>query len=99
MMVEEIKEIKAGTWKPSNMRGDLGSGNAVLDPFGAAVPEDVRKQVLQLKADIIAGKKSIWEGPITKQDGTVVVPAGKKLAMEQVETMDYLVKGVVGATK
>jgi basic membrane protein A and related proteins len=99
MMVEEIKEIKAGTWKPSNMRGDLGSGNAVLDPFGAAVPEDVRKQVLQLKADIISGKKSIWEGPITKQDGTVVVPAGKKLAMEQVETMDYLVKGVVGATK
>jgi basic membrane protein A len=99
MMVEEIKEIKAGTWKPSNMRGDLGSGNAVLDPFGAAVPEDVRQQVLQLKADIIAGKKSIWEGPITKQDGTVVVPAGKKLAMEQVETMDYLVKGVVGATK
>ena len=99
MMVEEIKEIKAGTWKPSNMRGDLGSGNAVLDPFGAAVPEDVRKQVLQLKADIISGKKSIWEGPITKQDETVVVPAGKKLAMEQVETMDYLVKGVVGATK
>ncbi len=99
MMVEEIKEIKAGTWKPSNMRGDLGSGNAVLDPFGAAVPEDVRKQVLQLKADIISGKKSIWEGPITKQDGTVVVPAGKKLAMEQVETMDYQVKGVVGATK
>ena len=99
MMVEEIKEIKAGTWKPSNMRGDLGSGNAVLDPFGAAVPEDVRKQVLQLKADIISGKKSIWEGPITKQDETVVVPAGKKLAMEQVETTDYLVKGVVGATK
>ena len=99
MMVEEIKEIKAGTWKPSNMRGDLGTGNAVLDPFGAAVPEDVRKQVLQLKADIISGKKSIWEGPITKQDGTVVVPASKKLAMEQVETMNYLVKGVVGATK
>jgi basic membrane protein A and related proteins len=99
MMVEEIKQIKAGTWKPSNMRGDLGSGNAVLDPFGAAVPDDVRKQVLQLKADIISGKKSIWEGPITKQDGTVVVPADKKLAMEQVETMDYLVKGVVGATK
>jgi basic membrane protein A len=99
MMVEEIKEIKAGTWKSSNMRGDLASGNVVLDPFGAAVPEDVRKQVLKLKEDIIAGKKSIWEGPITKQDGTVVVPAGQKLSMQQVETMDYLVKGITGATK
>ena len=28
MMVEEIKEIKAGTWKPSNMRGDLASCNS-----------------------------------------------------------------------
>jgi basic membrane protein A and related proteins len=99
MMVEEIKAIKAGTWKPSNMRGDLASGNVVLDPFGPAVPDDVRKEVLKLKADIIAGKKSIWEGPIVKQDGTVVVPAGQKLSMEQVETMNYLVKGITGATK
>jgi basic membrane protein A and related proteins len=63
------------------------------------VPENVRKQVLQLKADIISGKKSIWEGPITKQDGTVVAAAGQKLSQGQVETMNYLVKGVTGATK
>jgi basic membrane lipoprotein Med (substrate-binding protein (PBP1-ABC) superfamily) len=99
MMVEEIKAIKAGTWKSSNLRGDLASGNVVLDSFGAAVPEDARKDVLKLKEDIIAGKKSIWEGPIAKQDGTVIVPAGQKLSMQQVETMDYLVKGVTGATK
>jgi hypothetical protein len=29
----------------------------------------------------------------------VIVPAGQKLAMEQVETMNYLVKGITGATK
>jgi basic membrane protein A len=99
MMVDEIKAIKAGTWKPSHVRGDLASGNVVLDPFGASVPADVQKDVLNLKAAIIAGKKSIWEGPIAKQDGTVVVPAGQKLSMDQVETMNYLVKGVTGATK
>jgi hypothetical protein len=27
------------------------------------------------------------------------VPAGQKLSMDQIETMDYLVKGVAGATK
>ena len=64
------------------------------------MPEDVRKQVLQLKADIISGKKSIWEGPITKQDGTVVVRGRPEaIAWHQVETMNYLVKGVIGATK
>lgn len=99
MMVAEIKKIKAGTWKATNVRGDIGSGNAVLDPFGAAVPEAVRAEVLKLKADIIAGKKSIWEGPIAKQDGTSVVAAGAKLSNDQVEIMNYLVKGITGATK
>lgn len=99
MMLDQIKQIKAGTWKSSNVRGDLGSANVILDPFGAAVPESVRADILKLKAEIIAGKKSIWEGPIAKQDGTVVTAAGQKMSMEQVETMDYLVKGITGTTK
>jgi basic membrane protein A and related proteins len=99
MMVEEIKQVKAGTWKPSNLRGDLSTGNVVLDPFGPAVPASAQADILKLKGEINAGKKSIWEGPIVKQDGTVIVPAGQKLAMEQVETMNYLVKGITGATK
>ena len=99
MMVDEIKKISAGTWTPSHVRGDLGSGNVVLDPFGAAVPETVRAEVLALKSDILTGKKSIWTGSIAKQDGTMVAPAGQPLSMQQIETMDYLVKGVTGATK
>ena len=43
-MVEEIKQIKAGTWKASNMRGDLSTGNVVLDPFGPAVPASARRK-------------------------------------------------------
>lgn len=99
MMVDQIKLIKAGTWKSSNVRGDLGSASVILDPFGAAVPEPVRAEILKLKAEIIAGRKSIWEGPIAKQDGSIVTAAGQKMPMEQVETMDYLVKGITGSTK
>src|ERR1700723_3051295 len=47
MMVEEIKEIKAGTWKPSNLRGDLSTGNVVLDPFGPAVPASAQADILK----------------------------------------------------
>ena len=96
---EEIKQIKAGTWKASNMRGDLSTGNVVLDSFGPAVPATAQADILKLKEDINSGKKSIWEGPIAKQDGTVVVASGQKLSMEQIETMNYLVKGITGATK
>jgi basic membrane protein A and related proteins len=99
MMVKLVEEVRAGTWKPSHVRGNLASGHAVLDPFGPAVPEAVRKKVLATKADIIAGKKVVWQGPITKQDGAAAAPAGQKMTLEQIETMDYLVKGVVGSAK
>ena len=69
------------------------------DPFGAMVPATVQEGILKLKDDINSGKKSIWDGPIAKQDGTVIVASGQKLSMEQIETMDYLVKGITGTTK
>jgi basic membrane protein A len=70
----------------------------VLDPFGEAVPEDVRTKVLAIKEEILSGNKDIWAGPVIKQDGTEVVAPGSALGMEAVETMDFLVKGVIGST-
>jgi basic membrane protein A len=99
MMARLVEEIRAGKWKPSHVRGNLASGDAILDPFGAAVPEPIRKNVLAVKADIVSGKKTIWQGPIVRQDGQTTVPAGMKMTLEQIETMDYLVKGVIGSPK
>jgi basic membrane protein A len=98
MMVSLVQEIQAGTWKPSHVRGDLASGNAVLDPFGEAVSADTQTKVLALKEEIVTGKKDIWTGPIVKQDGSEAVATGATLDLEAVETMDFLVKGVVGST-
>lgn len=98
MMEEIVKEIHAGTWEPSHVRGDLASGAAVLDPFGMNVPEDVQAKVLALKEDIIAGEFDIWAGPIVAQDGTVIAAEGNTLDMETVETMDFLIDGVIGST-
>jgi basic membrane lipoprotein Med (substrate-binding protein (PBP1-ABC) superfamily) len=98
MMVDLVKEIDAGTWKPSHVRGDLATGNAVLDPFGPAVPDDVQKSVTALKDEIVAGKKAVFSGPIYRQDGSLALPEGETMTLEAIETMDYLVKGVVGST-
>lgn len=99
MMIDLVKQVQAGTWKPSHVRGNLASGHAVLDPFGKAVPEAVAKKVLAEKAAIIGGTKVVWQGPITKQDGTTAASAGHKMTLQEIETMDYLVKGVIGSAK
>lgn len=98
MMVDLVKEIDAGTWEPSHVRGDLASGNAVLDPFGPVVPEDVQASVLALKDKIVAGEQAVFTGPILRQDGSVVVPEGEAMSLEAIETTDFLVKGVIGST-
>ncbi len=98
MMEGLVKEIHAGSWKPSHVRGNLKSGHAVLDPFGSVVPKDVQNEVLAVKADILSGKKVVWSGEIAKQDGSMASKSGQTLSMEKIETMDFLIKGVVGST-
>lgn len=98
MMKAMVEEIEAGTWTPSHVRGDLASGAAVLDPFGDSVPAEVQAKTLATKDEILSGAKDIWSGPILRQDGTEVVPAGSAMGMDAVETMDFLVKGVIGST-
>jgi len=99
MMEAMVKDINAGTWKPSHVRGNLKSGHAVLDPFGKNVPAAVQKRVLAMKDDILKGKKVVWTGPIARQDGSTAVPAGKNMTLEEIESMNYLVKGVIGSAK
>lgn len=98
-MVKVVNEMKAGTWKPSHIRGDLKDGTVVLDPFGPAVTEPVRKSILARKDDILKDKFEVWSGPIFGQDGKELLAAGKPMAMETLESMDFFVKGVIGSVK
>lgn len=99
MMLKLVKEIEAGTWKPSHVRGDLKEGTAVLDQFGPAVPEAVRKSILGKKDEILGGKLKVWSGPLTGQDGKPILAAGAPMPMEQLESMQFFVKGVIGTVK
>ncbi|MGA0571501.1 BMP family ABC transporter substrate-binding protein [Variovorax sp. VNK109] len=98
-MLKIVKEIQAGTWKPSHVRGDMKDGTVVLDGFGPAVPPAVRTKVLAKKDDILKDKFKVWAGPMTGQDGKEILAAGKPMPMEQLESMQFFVKGVVGTIK
>lgn len=97
MMVALVESIQAGTWDPEFVRGTLNGGDVVLDPFGPAVPTDVQTQVLAMKEQILSGEKIVWSGPIFKQDGTEAAAADVRLPMETLESMDFLVQGVIGS--
>lgn len=98
-MVKVVNDIKAGKWKPSHIRGDLKDGTVVLDPFGPAVTDTVRKAILAKKDDILKDKFEVWSGPIVAQDGKELLATGKPMSMEMLESMDFFVKGVIGSVK
>ncbi len=98
-MLRLTKEIQAGTWKPSHVRGNLKDGTEVLDRFGPAVPAAAQKTILAKREEILKGSFVVWSGPMAAQDGKEMLPAGKPMGMEQLESMNTFVKGVVGTIK
>lgn len=94
--VKAVQSVMDGTWKSEQYSGDMADGMVELAPFGNKVPEDVKKLVEEAKAKIISGELEVFTGPISDNQGNVKVEEGKKLTLEEILGMNWLVKGVVG---
>ncbi|HVB49925.1 MAG TPA: BMP family ABC transporter substrate-binding protein [Burkholderiales bacterium] len=99
IMASVVKEVEVGTWKSQAIYGNLKSGASKLAPFGPSVDAATRKLVLEKEKAIEDGKLNVWQGPITTQDGKLLVAAGSVLPRDKVDAMDFFVKGVIGSLK
>jgi basic membrane protein A len=89
-----VREVIAGTWKPTQVWGGMKDGMVKLAPINPVVPADVRAQVERLEAEIKAGKFHPFTGPIKDQDGKERLAAGKTMGDADLGKMDYYVAGV-----
>jgi len=94
-----VKEIVAGTWKSSHVRGGIESGYLKLAPFGPSVSAETKAGIAKAQADIVAGKLVIFQGPLRDNTGKEVIPAGKAGGIELLDTTNWLVEGVIGQPK
>lgn len=85
---------------PNFVRGGLAEGFIKMSPLGPAVTEAARKQFEDTKATILKGGFAVIKGPLKDNKGNVVAKEGEAFAETDVklESMDYLVEGVVGST-
>lgn len=97
--VKVVEEVRQGNWKPESAWPGLAEGIVDLAPFGAMVPQDVRDRVTAKKAEIAAGKDTIFTGPIYDQSGAVKVAEGVAMTDAEMLSMSWFVKGVVGTTE
>lgn len=90
------KQVKDGTWKPTNDWWGIETGAVDLAPFGPMVPQSVQDTVNAKKAEIARGDFVVFKGPIRGQDGKVAIPAGTVPTDQELLSMSYFVEGVLG---
>ena len=94
-----VKEVQQGTWKSEALWPGLEDGIVGLSPFGAVVPQAVRKRVMTTKQSIISGKTKVFAGPIRDQKGNIRVANGAAASDKELLGMTWFVKGVIGTTQ
>jgi basic membrane protein A and related proteins len=82
------------------VRGGLKDGFVKTSPYGAAVTEEAKAAAEAVKANMLAGDFAIFKGELKDNRGKVVIPGGteQKQTDPALESMNYLVEGVVGST-
>jgi basic membrane protein A len=97
-----LKRVKAamnGTWKTGNYYGSLKDGFTKLAPFGAGVSAKTKALIAQQEKLLKGGKWNEFSGPIYDQKGKVRIAKGHRPSFNDLYSMNYLVKGVIGSPK
>jgi simple sugar transport system substrate-binding protein len=95
---EHVKAAQSGAPMNNFLRGGLKEGFVKMSPYGKAVPDAARKKADGIKSVMLKGDFAIFKGPLKDNTGKVVVPAGTALKQTDIvlESMNYLVEGVIG---
>lgn len=94
-----VKMIADGETIPNFYRGGLKEGLVKVSPYGPLVSETARKHADDIKEKLTAGTYTIFKGPLSDNKGNAVIAAGTERGSTDVELekMNYLIDGVIGA--
>ncbi|NDV00014.1 BMP family ABC transporter substrate-binding protein [Pseudoroseicyclus tamaricis] len=95
-----VAKTLAGEPIPNFVRGGLAEGFIKMSPLGPAVTDAARAQFEAVQAEIMAGDYAVINGPLADNSGNVIAADGVSYLETDVEleSMDYLVDGVIGST-
>lgn len=95
-----VKDVLAGKPIDNFVRGGLAEGFIKMSPLGPAVSDTARNQFEATKAEILKGGFAVIKGPLKDNKGGLIAETGQAFAETDValESMDYLVEGVIGST-
>jgi basic membrane protein A and related proteins len=97
--LKRVKAAMAGTWKSGFYYGSIKDGFTGLAPFGPDVSAATKAAITAKEKAIENGSFYEFAGPLYDQSGKLRVPKGKRMTVQQLYAMNWLVKGVIGSPK
>jgi simple sugar transport system substrate-binding protein len=91
--IARTQAVLDGTWQSQSSWWGLKEGMVKMSEY-TNMPDDVKKAAQETEAAIIAGTLHPFKGPITKQDGSELVPAGQNVDDGTLLGMNFYVKGI-----
>jgi basic membrane protein A and related proteins len=95
-----VEDMQQGKPMPNFVRGGLAANFVKMSPFGPAMSDAAKKHFNEMKAGIVKGDVVVFKGPMKDNTGKEVIASGKAYPEQSIELeqMNYLVEGVIGAT-
>ena len=95
--LSQAQALADGTWEPALSYGGLRDGVVGMSPFGDAVTAETIALVEQRRQEIVDGTFDYFAGPITDNQGNVVIAEGETVPWEE-RTLccQWLIEGVIG---
>jgi simple sugar transport system substrate-binding protein len=93
-----VTDAQSNKPQPNILRGGLKEGFVKMSPYGAKVSTDAKVKTDAVKAQMLAGQLTIFKGPLKDNKGGTAIATGTSYAQTDItlESMNYLVSGVVG---
>jgi len=95
-----IESMKAGQAPANFVRGGLKEGFVRTSAYGPAASASGKAKADAVKLEMLNGNYVIFKGPLKDNKGNTVISAGTSSIQTDpvLESMNYLVEGVVGST-
>lgn len=93
----DVQSIMDGTWTSQRFWGGVNTGMASLDALSENNHADAKAKTDEAAAKIASGELFVFAGPIKDNTGKEVVAAGAQMTDSELESMMFLVEGVIGS--
>ena len=101
LYISYAEMIRDGKSIPNLVRGGLKEKVVKVSPYGSAVSTSAKTAADAVVQKFMDGSMVVYKGPIKDSKGQEVIAAGTQYVQTDIwlESMDWLVEGVVGTTK